>query len=178
MRTIGSKLVAERYARAVTESVKDTTILTDDIKILQDALDSPEVIEFLSSAIVSNENKKHIVSEVLNHLENKEIFTGLLNLLIKKDRIGMICEILDEINEIILEDNNTEIVYVRFAEEISDKTTSLIQSKIEGILNKKVIMNTSIDSSIIGGFVAESHSLRIDGSVKRNLIRFKEMIRK
>ena len=42
---------------------------------------------------------------------------------------------------------------------------------IKNVLKKDVILDIEINPEIIGGFIAQTESLLIDGSVKNNLIR-------
>jgi len=42
-------------------------------------------------------------------------------------------------------------------------------------LNKDIVLNLVINPEILGGFIAETDSLRIDGSIKNNLIKFVNM---
>jgi len=98
--------------------------------------------------------------------------------LIDKRRIDLVRVVLDEIRILMHHNDNKEDVVVYISKSLSEEAINEIKNKIESIIKKEILIEIKIDASIIGGFIAESSSLRIDGSIKRNLLRFKEeMIR-
>ena len=46
-----------------------------------------------------------------------------------------------------------------------------ISEKLKDILGKDVILDVKINPEILGGFVATTNSLLIDGSIKNNLVK-------
>ena len=59
---------------------------------------------------------------------------------------------------------------VEHSPDVIDKIRELVSSK----LDKDVIFDIDIDKSIIGGFIAETDKIMIDGSIEHNFRRFVE----
>ena len=62
-------------------------------------------------------------------------------------------------------------VLLKIARQQSDEMIAKISVKISDILQKKIVLTVQIQPEIIGGFVAETESISIDGSIKNNLIK-------
>ena len=65
-------------------------------------------------------------------------------------------------------------VNVKSATELSAQQTAQLQKQFEAYSKKKVHINSSLNSELIGGFIARIGDTMFDGSVKRQL----ELLRK
>jgi F-type H+-transporting ATPase subunit delta len=65
-------------------------------------------------------------------------------------------------------------VHVKAAAELSAQQTAQLEQRFEAYSKKKVRVDVSLDSKLIGGFIARIGDTMFDGSVKRQL----ELLRK
>jgi F-type H+-transporting ATPase subunit delta len=80
------------------------------------------------------------------------------------------------LEQIILFNQGKEKVTVILAREEKPETIKKIEKKISEIIKKEIVTEIVLDPSIIGGFIAKTESLTINGSIKGNLIRLKKLI--
>ena len=177
MSTIGNKLIAERYAKAIFESIDNKEQLLEDTRFLSDLFLNKELCDLFVSEAISNIEKYNLVNPFIAKLHYPESWENFFKIVIDKHRNNIIQPILDEIIELIFIMKNMIRMNLTVAEKLSESVISLITKELEEILKKSVVLEIEVDQSIIGGFVAYNNSIRIDGSIKNNLIKFKKSIK-
>jgi F-type H+-transporting ATPase subunit delta len=172
------KLLAQRYSRAILKLIdkKEYPQLQQDIKQLREICQiSVEQLKILDSMLLSFPNRIEVGKQLTESLNFEEIWTNLIKILISKHRVEILTAICDELEEHILATKNECKVTLQVAHEHPEKTIEQIKQKVKKILNKEILVNLKINPEILGGFVAETDSLRIDGSIKNNLVKFVNM---
>ena len=171
-------LIAQRYSKALSRLINPklfSSILSDIESLNKIFQDSPQYIDIMNSFLYPLKGRIDIAQNIANKLKNKEIWNNLFNLLIKKHRFSLIMAILSDFETTILSSRNQIKVKLKIAHKHSPETIEKIKIKLENLFKYKIIFNTTIDSSIIGGFVAETDSMLVDGSIKHNLIRLSKI---
>ena len=165
-------IIARRYSSALIELIKEEDLpqLEKEIIALQTILgDEPEIEEFLVSPIVVNENKKEIVALLVKELEATEIIHNFLNVLVEKERIFFISDILKE----IIRQTHQKLGIFDFelvtAHEVNEKTIENIKKFVSKYVAGKVLFKHKIDPRVRGGFFAYNDDLAINASVRNNL---------
>ena len=169
-----NKLVAQRYARALILNIPEAKfeLLLADINTLKQAFSKDlEYVKSINSFLFPLGKRLNLAKEVAAKLNNESVWGNLFQILIKKHRFTIIMDILLELENSILESRNQTKVSLKIAHEHSDLIMKDIIKVIKNILKKDVVLDIEIDPEIIGGFIAQTESLLIDGSVKNNLIR-------
>ncbi|MCD4818275.1 MAG: F0F1 ATP synthase subunit delta [Candidatus Cloacimonetes bacterium] len=172
------KLIAQRYSKALIRLIDVglfPSILKDIERLDKIFSDSPQSISIMDSFLYPIKDRLEIAQKITNTLQNKEIWSNLFNLLIKKHRFSLILMILSDFETNILSLRNQIKVKLKIAHKHSPETIEKIKIKLEDLFNNKIIFKTIIDPSIIGGFVAETDSMLVDGSIKNNLIRLSKI---
>jgi F-type H+-transporting ATPase subunit delta len=172
------KLLAQRYSRAIIRLVspKQYTALQQDVKHLRAFGKKADAqLKVLDSMLISFPKRLQIGKEIVAGLNLEEIWQNLIQILITKHRVEVLPAICDEIEDFILDFNNECKVTLQVAHEHPEETIEQIKQKVKKILNKDIVLNLVINPEILGGFIAETDSLRIDGSIKNNLIKFVNM---
>lgn len=167
-----NKLVAQRYANAVLMNIDASHFASfrHDIQLLEKAFfQDSDYIKSIDSLLFPLQNRLDLAAEVASKLANEEVWKNLFDILIKKHRFSIIADILLELDHAILNRNNTAKVDLKIAHTLSDPILQNIRTKIKSILNKEVEFTVTIDPKLIGGFVAQTESLMIDGSIRHNL---------
>jgi F-type H+-transporting ATPase subunit delta len=95
---------------------------------------------------------------------------GLLRLLVEKDRIGWILDILEDVSERYKAYMNIGVVYVTSPEQLPEKKAKEIEKKILDTTDFETLeMHYQTDPSLIGGLVIRIGDRVVDGSVKTRL---------
>jgi F-type H+-transporting ATPase subunit delta len=192
-----AKLVSKAYSDALFESVLEdthteelqTTELLFDAeehankkeqagveRLYQDSqtlktqlLDNPQFLELLKHPDISKEEKEAVLARVFERWMMPELY-GLLRLLVEKDRIGWILDILEDVSERYKAYMNIGVVYVTSPEQLPEKKAKEIEKKILDTTDFETLeMHYQTDPSLIGGLVIRIGDRVVDGSVKTRL---------
>lgn len=169
-----NKLIAQRYAKAIILNMEDGALdaLLEDINSLNTIFSQdPSLIKSFDSFLYPLKKRIDLALNVADKLNNKNIWENLFRILIKKHRFIIIPDILIDLEERILDSRNQIKVSLKIAHEQTDNILNDIAERIKNILKKNVVLDIEIDPEIIGGFVAQTNSVLIDGSIKNNLVR-------
>lgn len=131
----------------------------------------PSLIKSFDSFLYPLKKRIDLALNVADKLNNENIWKNLFQILIKKHRFTIIPDILIDLEERILDSRNQIKVTLKIAHEQTDNILNDIVEVIKDILKKDVVLDIEIDPEIIGGFIARTNSLLIDGSIKNNLAR-------
>ncbi len=165
-------IIARRYTSALLELFKkeDLPHLENEIIALQTILsDEPEIEEFLVSPIVEDEHKTEIIELLVQQLKASETLHSFLNVLIEKERIFFIADILKEIIRQLHQKLGIFDFELLTAHEVGEKTLNNINKFISGYVDGSVIFQHKIDPHIKGGFFAYNDELAINASIRNNL---------
>lgn len=176
-----NKLVADRYAHAILMNIDDSHFASfrQDIELLEKAFfKNPEYIKTIDSLLYPLKKRLALTEEIASKLANRKVWKNLFKILIIKHRFSIIGDILLELDHLILKKKNTIKVQLIVARKHSADTIQNIEERIKSILNRKVEFVVSIDPDLIGGFVAQTESILIDGSIRHNLVKFAKISKK
>jgi F-type H+-transporting ATPase subunit delta len=123
------------------------------------------------------ELREKVMADLISGLQADQLMANFLNLVVQKKRADILPEIADEFQVLIDADQNISRGTVTSATEISGELQAKVQSTLENITGKKVILTSEIDPSIIGGIVAKVGDLVMDGSIKTQLAGLNESIK-
>ena len=167
-------LVAKRYSHAIISGLDDKEIksILVDVEIMNSSIKTePELIRAVNSYLFPANKRLEIALSMTQKLKNTELWKNLFSILIKKHRFNIITEILQDLENKILDKHNKIKVGLAIAHKLPENVINSISLKLKNILEKNVILETKIDPDILGGFVATTDSLLIDGSIKNNLVK-------
>jgi F-type H+-transporting ATPase subunit delta len=126
--------------------------------------DVPELRRVLRNPELDPETKAEIVADVLG--EADPLVRNFLRLAAEKGRIGEIDDILREFDRLVAAEERRLDVELTTAYELSDEEASRILEQIEQASGRKVEATRSVDPNLIGGFVLQAGSMRVDASVR------------
>lgn len=164
--------VASKYAASLLYLADEQKILepvASDVASIKKVISSaPQLRRIITDPTIRPSLKSSVLKEIfkggLNELTDK-----FLNLLIQKNRIDVLPEILDSFAELMNEHLGIVEVSVTSASEMSSEQVDMLRKKLEELLGKKVSFTFKIDPSIIGGFIAKAGDTVIDSSVGQQL---------
>ena len=175
-------ILAKRYAKALfavgqeegkCESYRET------LNELGDFLEKyPEAIDAMTNLLYPMDVKEKVMTTLISALQADGFMANFLNLVVQKKRADILPEIATEFQALVDADQNVSRGTLIAATKISGDLQAKVQTTLENITGKKVILTTEIDPSIIGGIVAKVGDLVMDGSIKTQLAGLNESIKR
>lgn len=170
-----------RYALALYEVAKEKNKVDEYINDLREICDlienNKDFYEVVKHPQISTKNKKRTFINIFKGKIDEELLSFLL-ILIEKDRILYLREKLNQMEKIDLERKNILSAVVKTAVPLLESEISNLQEKLEKQYNKKIIMATEIDKSLLGGVYVRVGNDVIDGTIKSKLEEMKDIMLK
>lgn len=167
-------LAAQRYSKAIFSSLDEDNIdhILTDIELMSESLQKePSLTKAVNSYLLPLEKRMNAAMEMAEKFKHSEIWKNLFTILIKKHRFNILLVILFDLENKILDAKNQIKVKLTVARKLQDPVMRSISEKLSSIVEKDIIIDLHIDPNILGGFVASTDSLLIDGSIKNNLVK-------
>ena len=175
------KILAKRYAKALfavgreegtNENYRET------LSVLGDFLRQyPEAMDGLTNLLYPMELREKVMAQLISELQTDQYMANFLKLVVQKKRADILPEIATEFQALVDADQNISRGTLVTASEISGDLQAKVQTTLENITGKKVILTAEIDPAIIGGIVAKVGDLVMDGSIKTQLAGLNESIK-
>jgi F-type H+-transporting ATPase subunit delta len=175
-------VIAKRYAKALFN------LAQEDGKVEQygEELDGfirlsaelPDLANAIQNPLYTEAARKSVFHAVADKIGLSAILKSFINLLIEKKRVQNVAEIAEYYHKLIDEHANIARAQIKAATKLDEGTVQEIAQTLQKMTGKKVLVEFQQDSSLIGGVVAQIGDLVLDGSVKRQLIHFKETMKR
>ncbi len=169
------RLIAKRYALAILENVpkKELNRLLDDLMLLEKMFaEQPEIIFKMDSYLMKPERRYQLADMLAEKLHFKHIWNNFLRIIVEKHKAHILLPTIQTLEYMIYQEQGRVKVMLTLAQEHTEETIEKIRKIIADITGKNVFFQIKYNAEIIGGFVAETPSILIDGSIKNNLVRF------
>ena len=118
--------------------------------------------------------KKDLLRERLGDID--PLAFNLALLLVSKDVFGLAGDISRQFDLLLDAHRGIERAEVTTAVPLNDRERGLISQRLGEIMGRKVVLDTRVEPSVIGGFVAKVGDLLIDGSVREKLDALKKIV--
>lgn len=174
-----NRLIAKRYTNAFLENIskEEYKKTLEDICVLKKLFENnEEAISILNLFIFPKKDRDVIFQSISKELILKKRWLKLFDLLICKQKLSILNDLLDELEKEILSRQNKIKVDLKVVHKLDNSTKEKIINYISKIYNKDIILNIIEDKEIVGGFIAETEDEIIDGSIKHNLDKFKQFV--
>lgn len=173
--------VAHRiYARALFQAAKEQGKLHEAHEELGDFADAaaqvPELRALLENPEIDPRAKGAALGELL--AGGEELVRNFLLVLVEKGRAAEVDEIRRELDALVAEDEHRLDVQLTTAYELGDDEAKEILAQIERRAGRTIEATRRVDPGLIGGFVLEAGSLRVDASVRGRLERLRHEIKR
>jgi F-type H+-transporting ATPase subunit delta len=129
--------------------------------------DVPELRSVLRNPQLEPRTKVAVLDDLLGGSE--QLLRNFLRLVAEKGRIGQIEEIAREFDRLMAVEERRLSVELTTARELSDEEARELLQQIEEASGRKVEATRNVDPSLIGGFVLQAGSMRVDASVRGRL---------
>jgi F-type H+-transporting ATPase subunit delta len=178
-RMSGSRVVAERYARALLAVGLDKKVDVDrigtelaDVEAL--LRKETRLATVLSSPAVPAQKRMEILDEVLRSAKLSPLTANVLRLLTGNERMPLIDELSAAFRRLVQEHNQVQPGEVLSARELDKDQRARLAKSLGKALGKTMELGFEVDPSLIGGLVVRVGNRIFDASVMTQLRRFKE----
>lgn len=157
------------YALAIYDIAEENNKLDEYLKDIKDISNlistNSDLHSFIENPKVNSKKKQEIFKKQLIDQVDKDLLSFLL-ILIEKDNLLSLSEILEEMKSIHLEKNNEVTAFVKTVTELTDEQKKKLIEKLEAKYNKKITLKTEIDKSILGGIFIKVKDDITDGTFR------------
>jgi F-type H+-transporting ATPase subunit delta len=171
---------ATRYARALLDVA---TKETDPVKAGDDLTAFVEVVaghdelrRALTSPKVPASGKRAIVDAIATKLQTATPVAKLLALLATRDRLDILDDLAAVYRERLQEQQHVVRADVASAVPLDAARTSGLKARLADVTGRRIVLETEVDPSLIGGLVARIGSTVYDGSVKTQLEKMRQRL--
>ncbi|MEA2039169.1 MAG: ATP synthase F1 subunit delta [Thermodesulfobacteriota bacterium] len=174
--------ISRRYAKALLSLGQEDGHYKDYGQNLQEfssfCADNNEFFQVVSNQIFSLEDRKKILEAVLQKSLFSDITKNFLSLLLDKNRIEVVQEITDYYIELTDEISNITRAVIVTAKPVKKEALDNLTNALKQLTSKEVKTEVDQDESLIGGVVVRLGDLVLDGSIKSQLERLKESLKR
>lgn len=164
------RFYARRYAQAVFNIAREKKELDrwqSDLDKVAGLGGDATVMALLENPKVRFEDKARLLSEGL--VDINPLALNLVYLLVTKGKLGMIGDIAGEYRLLLDSYNGIERAEVTTAVALDDEDKARLEEQLGEVVGKKVVVETKVDSNLIGGIVARVGGKLLDGSTLSKL---------
>jgi F-type H+-transporting ATPase subunit delta len=160
------------YAQALFGATREREELEETVENLKEFVDalheSEELRSFFYGVQIPEGQKRRALDALTEEMTTST--TNFLKVLVDNGRTEILEEVLPRYEELVKEyQGKVEVEFVT-AIELSDETLDRVRSRLGEILDgREVVLETNVDSDLVGGAVFRFGETRIDGSVRGRL---------
>lgn len=165
--------VARRYAKALVETcaeAKNHAVIGKQLESFADTYaSSTELQSVLSSPVLSLEDKQAILAKLFSRYLFAPTTRNFLLVLLEAGRIAEIPAVTAAFHEAMDELSQRVRATVTSAIPMERADLARIQTALQRLTGKTVMLDARVDPSIIGGVVTEIGNVVLDGSIRTQL---------
>lgn len=175
-KTIG---LAKVYANALlnlAESRNEAELLRDELLSLgKYLLETPDVADFFASPTVDADDRSRLIEKTFRGRAS-ELLTDALQVINRKDRMGLLDEIITQYRLGFDTRRGHVDVHVCSAVPLSDPQRQEIRQAAKGQSGKEAELVESVDPDLLGGLVLQIGDTKFDGSIASRLRRLSDTL--
>lgn len=171
---------AERYAKALFSIAREggnVEAVGRELEQFAAALDgSPQLAAMLQRPWIKPGDRASVATEVAKRAGASEYVQRTVALVASRGRMDHLPELIAAYRAKVDETLGRVRAEVRTAVAFTADERKQLATRLGGALGKQVIVEESVDTSLLGGFVAQVGSLILDGSLDGQLTRMRERL--
>jgi len=165
-------VISMRYARALLKSATDArledTVYQDMMTLAKSYIDVPALRQTIDNPMVSKDSKEGLLTTAVGR-EPSQLTTAFIALVLREDRENMIQFMANSYVTLYRKQKNVIRGKLTTAARVSPQTEQKMRQMVESKTNGTVEFETEVNPDIIGGFILEYDTFRMDASVKSKL---------
>ena len=162
---------AIRYAKAILEIADSKGVASEvsaDMTLIATTITgNSELTHFIQNPLIKTDTKKNVVLEVFASVN--PVTQSLFHLLLENKRFEILAAIAVEYNNLFDVMNGVEVAKVTTAFPMDAALEAKVLAKIATFSDKKVTIENTVDTSIIGGFILRIGDKQYNASVANRL---------
>jgi F-type H+-transporting ATPase subunit delta len=175
----GSRILADRYARALLEVAIDKKLDLDrllaDVEFADRLLEREKALEgALAAPTIPAAKRLEILEAVLVKTKITPESMNVLRLLVKNDRVSLVPILSESFRRRLLEHRQIQPGEVVSAHPLSSDQKARLAGQLGRALGKTMELTYRIDPALLGGVVVRVGNRIFDASVTTQLRQFKE----
>ncbi|MDP3560344.1 MAG: F0F1 ATP synthase subunit delta [Legionellaceae bacterium] len=166
-----ANVIARPYAKAVFESAVQTKMLpswAENLKRLALAVSDKAVVTFIQSPETTEEQCVQLFMALFPGKENQHVL-ALVQLLGEHNRFLVIPDIYVQFEALRAEHEKTLSVQVLSYMELENAEQEALKKALSARLSRTIILDITIDPSLLGGVIIQAGDFVMDGSVRGKL---------
>jgi len=165
--------IAGRYAQALFELAKETGALkaleADATALAEVLTESPELAAMIASPVVGKGEQSAAMAAVAAKMGLATLTQNTLALMAQKRRLFVIPQLVQDLKVRIAVEKGEVTAEVTSAKALTATQRKALVASLKANVGKDVILNATVDESLIGGLIVKLGSTMIDTSVKAKL---------
>jgi F-type H+-transporting ATPase subunit delta len=164
--------VAKRYSRALFDAAGATAdaVLSELDVVNQFLKTNADVFSALTNPSLSKAQRISIVDAIVKSATGMSVSTvNVLKLLAERNRFSALGEITASLQEMVDAKANRVRGQLTSAKVLKTEELKAIQTSLESITKKSIVLDAKVDARLLGGVVAQIGSQTFDGSLKNQL---------
>lgn len=137
--------------------------------------ENPEYVDFLASPSIPKAERIEALETAFSERVPEHI-VSFLSILCERGRIREFGGCAGEYKALLDASKNVTLAKVVSAAPLTESQKEKLQIKLEKLSGQTVMLDCSVDKSLLGGLIIETDGKTIDGSLKRRLYEVKEVI--
>ena len=166
-------VISVRYARALLKSATDAkledAIYQQMLLLAKSYMEVPQLRQTIDNPMLSKEKKEMLLVTAAGGEQTVPLTKAFIGLVLQEDRENMIQFMANSYVTLYRKQKNVIrgklTTAVAVAPETEQKMRQMVQSRTQGVVE----FETEVNPDIIGGFVLEYDTFRMDASVKSKL---------
>ncbi len=165
-------VISMRYARALLKSATDAkledTIYQEMMTVAKRFIDVPALRQTIDKPMLSKDKKEALLTIAASE-KPSALTQSFLKLVLKEDRENMIQFMANSYITLYRKQKNVIRGKLTTAARVSAETEQKMRQMVESKTNGTVEFETEVNPDIIGGFILEYDTFRMDASVRSKL---------
>lgn len=170
--------IVQKYSQAlfdVTESVKKSEAVAQELQQATPLFDATDVKSFFSSPFNSADNKLMVAKSALEGKCSPELFNFLITL-VEKERVALIAQINTAYQALVRAKGGESEGVLYVAGEASEAFVAQVEQLVSKALNKKTKLSVQKDPTLLAGYKVSVGGWTMDDSAQFHLTKLKEEI--
>jgi F-type H+-transporting ATPase subunit delta len=173
-------VTAKRYAKALYLSAREAgsvEAVSRELEGLLAAFEShPEALAVLQRPWVKGADRSQVATAIAERVGASPLVRRFAGLVAERGRIDHFPEIVGAYRVLVDEGLGRVQARVRAAVALTEDELRKLARQIGRAVGKEVLVEHTVDASLLGGFVAEVGSLVLDGSLDGQLARMRQRL--
>ena len=165
--------IAGRYATALFEIAQDAKSLAaveKDILALEAAIgESAEMRDLIVNPVYSRAEQGGAMAAIASKMKLGTEVTNTLGVMAAKRRLFTLPALISSMKALIAEEKGEVTAEVTSAKSLTKAQTDKLAKTLKEKFGKDIVINSTVDESIIGGLIVKVGSKMIDTSIKSKL---------